>query len=315
MTKSNNSASKQETALDDLMIAMDVVDTLRHDERIIDRELNDDQRREDLIKQLKELYKSQGIDVPNHVLEEGVQALEDDRFVYKPPKESFFTWLAKLYVSRESWGKNLLVGLAAIVGAFLTWQIFFEMPKERAAEKTQVELTQTLPGSLNRLMSDIRAESLNVNISVQAERIGQTGLRAAKAKSLAEARSAEQDLKDMLKILRQEYKIKVVSKRGVPSGVTRIPKINKKARNYYLIVEAVDKKGTVLPQKILSEETGKREEVKRWGVRVPKSVYDAISADKKDDGIIQKGLVAVKQKGYVAPKLLIKTSGQSITRW
>ena len=62
------------------MIAMDVVDTLRHDRLIVDRELNDAGRHDDLIKRLREIYKGQGIEVPDHILEEGVKALKEDRF-------------------------------------------------------------------------------------------------------------------------------------------------------------------------------------------------------------------------------------------
>ena len=46
--------------LDDLMMAMDVVDTLRHRERLIERELNEEVREEQLIARLRALYKSSG---------------------------------------------------------------------------------------------------------------------------------------------------------------------------------------------------------------------------------------------------------------
>ena len=54
--------------LDDLMIAMDVVDTLRHRERLIERELNEEVREEQLVERLRALYKSQGLDVPDRVI-------------------------------------------------------------------------------------------------------------------------------------------------------------------------------------------------------------------------------------------------------
>ena len=50
--------------LDDLMLAMDVVDTLRHDQRVVERELSAGRLDETLIKRLREIYKSQGIKVP-----------------------------------------------------------------------------------------------------------------------------------------------------------------------------------------------------------------------------------------------------------
>ena len=40
--------------LDDVMLAMDVVDTLRHDQLIVERELNEEERRAKLIERLRE---------------------------------------------------------------------------------------------------------------------------------------------------------------------------------------------------------------------------------------------------------------------
>jgi hypothetical protein len=59
---------------------MDVVDTLRHDQRLVERELSADASDEALIKRLREVYKGQGIEVPDRVLEEGVKALKEKRF-------------------------------------------------------------------------------------------------------------------------------------------------------------------------------------------------------------------------------------------
>ena len=86
--------------LDDLMLAMDVVDTLRHRERLVERELDEDVRDEQLIERLRELYKSQGIEVPDRIIEEGVKALKESRFVYTPPPPSFARTLATFWVQR-----------------------------------------------------------------------------------------------------------------------------------------------------------------------------------------------------------------------
>ena len=57
------------TPLDHVMIAMDVVDTLRHDQLIVERELNGDERKAKLIERLREIYSAQGIDVPDKIVE------------------------------------------------------------------------------------------------------------------------------------------------------------------------------------------------------------------------------------------------------
>jgi len=124
-------ASADRQPLDDVMLAMDVVDTLRHQQVLIDRELNAQDRDRKLIERLREIYASQGIDVPDHVLEEGVAALKEDRFNYTPPPESFQTRLARLYVGRGKWGKPLLLGLGAILIALLAYTLLIRGPAER----------------------------------------------------------------------------------------------------------------------------------------------------------------------------------------
>src|SRR6516225_862223 len=100
--------------LDDLMIAMDVVDTLRHRERLVERELNEDIREEQLIARVRALYKSQGLDVPDSVIAQGVKALKESRFVYTPPKPGFERWLARVWVKRLKIGQWAGVSLAIL---------------------------------------------------------------------------------------------------------------------------------------------------------------------------------------------------------
>ena len=70
--------------LDDVMLAMDVVDNLRHADQLVERELRTEERDRQLKERLRKLYAAQGIDVPEHILDEGVAALHEDRFVYRP---------------------------------------------------------------------------------------------------------------------------------------------------------------------------------------------------------------------------------------
>ena len=100
--------------LDDVMLAMDVVDTLRHRERLVERELNEEAREEQLIERLRALYKSQGIEVPDNVIAQGVKALKESRFVYTPPKPSLGRALATLWVKRTTYGKWVAATLPAL---------------------------------------------------------------------------------------------------------------------------------------------------------------------------------------------------------
>src|SRR5919206_1038490 len=94
--------------LDDLMLAMDVVDTLRHREDWVARELDESAREAALVERLRHIYEGQGIPVSDRVLREGVRALQQSRFVYTPPKPGLATTLARIWVSRALIGKGLL---------------------------------------------------------------------------------------------------------------------------------------------------------------------------------------------------------------
>jgi hypothetical protein len=165
--------------LDDIMIAMDVVDTLRHDKRILERELNDDARRAELIDRLRELYRSQGIEVPDSILEEGVRALEEKRFVYSPPDGSLEVRLARLYVTRDRW-KPWVLGMAFLAFAALsTWYLLYERP--HAAEQAAItqELEQDLPKKLTTLSAQIAKESTSEAVVKEAREIAESAASAA----------------------------------------------------------------------------------------------------------------------------------------
>ncbi|MEO1206154.1 MAG: DUF6384 family protein [Pseudomonadota bacterium] len=315
-TPSDETSSGGRSKLNDIMIAMDVVDTLRHDRQLVNRELNEDVRREDLIDRLRDIYHGQGIEVPDHILEEGVKALEEDRFTYSPPPaENLSTRLAKLYVTRWSWGRYV-IGIAAGLMAFLLANyVFYERPRALQEAAQQTELTVTLPQDLTSLASAVASESTDASLAEQAQQAAKTGLNAAKTGDLQTARTSRDELKTMLDQLRAAYDIRIVNREGEVSGLWRIPKTNPDAYNFYLVVEAIGPDGKPLPRSILNEETGKRETVSTWGQRVERQLLVDVKADKEDDGIIQNAIVGKKVRGQLEPTWSIPVAGGAITRW
>ena len=114
MNDTATAAHKPQT-LDDVMIAMDVVDTIRHREGLVARELNEAGREADLIRRLKEIYRQQGIEVPDHVLAEGVKALKESRFTYTPAPPGWKRTLATMWVRRGRYGAIAGLVLAALL--------------------------------------------------------------------------------------------------------------------------------------------------------------------------------------------------------
>jgi len=364
-------------ALDDLMLAMDIVDTLRHDMRIAERELDDGKRRTEMKKRLGEIYASQGISVPDDMLEEGVRALEQDRFTYKSRATGLQAGLARLYVKRGKLGMALGVLLLAGAVAWAGWYFGLERPRlareaavaaelSRGGERLDAALAEittltqspalrkraeaaaadgraaaaagdqaalaraldglgaitaeakelaALPARIDTALAAIRTEAVDDSALDSAAALEGEARRALAAFDGTAARGAAEKLEALQALLRQSYEIRIVQADDVPSGVWRIPQVNPSARNYYLIVEAVEPGGSAIDMTITSEESRKTSTVKRWGVRVSQDVFDTVRRDKSDDGIIQNDRVAEKKRGMSAPEWAIPAPPGAITEW
>jgi hypothetical protein len=298
-----HAAAQSRQPLDEVMLAMDVVDTLRHQEKVVARELTSDVRDEELKQKLKRIYQAQGIDVSEQILEEGVKALQEDRFSYRPPPSGIGVHAARIYVSRGRW-LPWAGGLALLlVVALFAYQLMVVKPRE------------ALPGQLQSRYELVlgKAESEAGRSEVEA-----VYARADASRQADDAEGMEQALgalDELERTLDQSYTLQIVSRPGERSGVWRIPDINTSARNYYIIVEALDDSGNVQQVEITSEETGKVETLSRWGIRVDESTFQAIAADKQDDGIIQNNVFGRKKQGYLNPEYLMPTPGGFITSW
>lgn len=289
--------------LDDVMLAMDVVDTLRRRERIVRRELDELGREEDLKERLKRIYAAQGIAVPDHVIEQGVAALKEERFTYKPPPDSLATRLARLYIRRGTWGKWVagLTGAGALAAAIN----YFALVAPNAA----------LPQDLAEIHREVVALAQSDNAKAAADRLLNTGQAALRDADRAGVKTAIRDLEGLRTALGQEYTIRIVNRPGEMSGVWRIPDANTGARNFYIVVEAVDPSGRTLTVPIQNEETRKTEPVKQWGLRVDERTFRAVAEDKRDDGIIERDRFGYKPRGVLEPRYEMPTTGGAITRW
>ncbi|SDU23928.1 DUF6384 family protein [Stappia sp. ES.058] len=310
----SDTASKK-APLDELMMAMDVVDTLRHDERIALKELDADQRDEQMIDRLRDLYQSQGIEVPDRILHEGVESLKQNRFVYAPPAAGLQRTLALVYVTRMRWGKWLLIALLVMAAAVLAWRYLVVAPRERAAEALRIELSETLPEEASVLRGRISDLAEVEAARTQAETLAAIATSAAAAGDAQAARGAIKDLRALETRLRETYEVRIVSRPGVPTGVTRIPDVNRATRNYYLVVEAVAPGGKVLQREIVSEEDDEATTVGIWAQRVPKTTFDAVRQDKEDDGIVQNAILGTKASGRLEPVWNAAVETGAITKW
>lgn len=307
--------TKSDETLDDIMLAMDVVDTLRHEQFMLEKDLAGEARREDLINRLRGIYKAQGIEVPDAVLMDGVLALEEERFRFTPAKPGFGTRLARLYVNRRKW-LPLIYTLTFIFGSVLLVNyVGFVRPQQVEAKKIETQLTKTLPQEL----TEARERAIDLagtdDLKARANALHEDGENALNDKNIQGAEQAIQNLENLSRALGQSYELRIVSRFNEASGIYLDSKINPDIRNFYLIVEAVGAGGSVLAVDIEDEEYKTIERVTKFGVRVPKSVFDAVAADKRDDQIIQDDILGRKARGALEPTLKFEGPTGYIVDW
>ena len=310
-----NAAVAKPQTLDELMLAMDVVDTIRHRELIVERELGQGDRDDALRTRLREIYKTQGIEVSGAAIYQGIKALKESRFAYAPPAPGLARSLALIWVSRKRIGKWAAAIVFATAALWGTIQYGYVVPARQATENALIELTQTLPAELQSAYNAARIEARVEEAINSAESLKRDGSSAIAGKNAAGARDAIAALQTLRTQLIQTYRLIVVSRSGASSGVWRVPDGNSSARNYYVIVEAIAPGGQTLDLPVTSEETGRTKTVSAWGIRVPESFFDAIKRDKQDNGIIENNTIGEKHRGELKPRLVFPAEGGAITSW
>lgn len=300
-------AGAREAPLEDLMVAMDVVDTIRHRRLIVERELDAAGRRERLIERLREIYTAQGIEVSDAALEAGVDALEKERFAYTPASPGPGTALARLYVRRDRWLKPVLGILSVALLVWLAWYVTVSLPQQRIEE--------AMPARIAAAYDRVAAAAESDAAMARANQLRSAAEQAVRAGDFDEAAERVDELDALQRELRLAYEIRIVSRPNEMSGVWRVPDVNPDARNFYLVVEAVDAGGNVIEREVRNEEDGRTYRVRKWGLRVDEATFEAVAADKREDGIVDDYVIGSKAAGYLEPEYRVPTTGATITEW
>lgn len=303
---------------DQVMLAMDVVDTLRHREAALNEVLARDD--DALIEKVRCIYRDQGIDVPDDTIVEAVKALKEQRFSYKQPKRSWRLLLAHAYIDRVKCGRR--VAVVAFIGVSV-WGVFYlreshnkqkmqaQIEAQKAEEKNFAELIAD-SGNLIERAQDL-AKTPDAKSAVDSATNALT-FAIDQGNSTA-AKRAVNDLRNLMNEIGVAYDLRIVSRPDKKSGVFRIPKDNPGARNYYVIVEAIDHHGNLVEVSITSEENSNSRRVSTWGIRVDSSVYKRVKQDKLDDGIIQNIQFGSKRAGALKPDYQFPTKDGALTQW
>ena len=294
-------AGTQPAPLDEVMLAMDVVDTLRHREKLVAGELAAEGREEDMLERLRRVYRAQGIEVPDRILKEGVEALRENRFVYTPSGSKAGRRWAMLYIHRGRWLLGLVIAAVLVVAGLFAYDAAVRAPRRALASDLQETRAQIIA------VSEVDAATQ------QASTLYQRAQAALSRGDYGDARTGLESMTQLLERLELEYSLHIVT--NPDTGVWRIPDINVGARNYYIIVEPIDAGGRRLSLPVENEETGVTQTVSSWGMRVDEATFNQVAEDKTDDGIIQNDTFGEKEAGRLEPEYHFPTTGGAITTW
>ncbi|WP_329843790.1 DUF6384 family protein [Stenotrophomonas sepilia] len=86
--------------LQDALLTMDVVDQLRYRNAEMKALADSGHDKATLKQRLLELYRSQGIEVSDEILEAGIQAQREQRYLYTAPR-GWKAWLARRWIDRS----------------------------------------------------------------------------------------------------------------------------------------------------------------------------------------------------------------------
>lgn len=161
--------------MSEALLTMDVVDQIRRRESDL-KMLGESSHDIDGLKaRLRSIYESQGIDVTDAVLEAGIAAQREKRFVYSRPT-GFKSWLAKGWINRGAIGKRC-AKLAALTVVAIIGNLGISIVTEH------LELKKI--AGLNAQVDDAIAErrQLEIQLSKVSEGLAEAVARASSAEN------------------------------------------------------------------------------------------------------------------------------------
>ncbi|MEM8981635.1 MAG: DUF6384 family protein [Pseudomonadota bacterium] len=205
--------------LTDVMLAMDVVDSLRHEEALVARALNADERERVLLERVRGAYEAQGIEVSDATLAAGVKALKEREFQYDPPPPGLRTRLFTAWVRRGRIGRGL--GIFAAVGALVGggYYGFVEVPQQRA----ELAVIESLNTGIATASVDIRTldqRRVTLRDRLDNERNDRPGANVAAAFDMAIA-STESRLADAAQSLTEASAVALGERLRAPGDPRR----------------------------------------------------------------------------------------------
>ncbi|WP_019140131.1 DUF6384 family protein [Noviherbaspirillum massiliense] len=288
-----------EVRLREQMGAMALIDEMRHRQMVVQEHLDLPRRREEVARRIREYYRTQNITVDDELVEQGVRTYFDKRLSYEAPHTGKLSaFLSRIYITRASWKKPALAGVAVLAllagGGYMAQQARENAAvAERAAQSAANAELDRIASQVRKTEESFRAMGLPQSDMQQVEAMVAQADEALRAHDSARARASLDTLESTLTYAATPLTINVVDRAGAKTGVVRRYGASG-GTAWYLIAEATDPAGRVVPIPVTSAESGERKQASQFGVRVSQAVYDSVRADKMDDGHVNDKVLGKK---------------------
>jgi hypothetical protein len=288
---------------EELLLTMDAVDQLRAKDTELAKYAQTDDQKAAIKSRLLAIYQSQGITVSDEILQQGIEAHFNNRFIYKPltglPRSLALAW-----INRKKTG--LTAGLAACSILFLVLACWaFAILPGQTLQREKFELTQRLDSDRKRVTQNIEPLNtiqLNVKASIAAGKIN-------------EAKSQIANLEKYIILLPKQINFRIVDKPGTKSGVVWKSRNVPSAKDYYLIVEALDPENNPVQIPITDRITQKSVWTNMFGVNVPEAVFEHYRAEKIRTGLIHNPVIGQKPANQFNFQFNTTTNNAYINAW
>ena len=300
----------EDLTIEETLRVMDVAREMRDQRQTAEEMFTRDGIRTALREKLTRQAEMLGENVSEAEIDAAIDQYLSRLHVYQDPASGWKSLLAHAWVWR---GRIMAAAAAAAIFASMVWFLFASPvaplnPTLRASRAVAAEIEQAA-----NVVQQIKAVTTNPQIIAQAE-----GLQAQANAShdLTAAIAARTQLQEMFQQLSREYQIHVVAGINEMSGFDRA--LDDGTPLYYVIVQARDHEGNVMPQRIRNSETDRIEKVTKWAVQVSAAAFGRLVQD-KSDGVLNETLYGVKQRGELTAEIqmdgAITQAPSTLTSW
>lgn len=302
----------EDLSLNEMLRVMDVAREMRRNRDVAEEMFRRDEVRAELRAKLMRSAEIAGDRVTAAEVDAAIDQYLTNLHTFSEPPAGFKRILAHSWV----WRRRIVAGIAAAaitLGGF--WYLFLSPLAPLSLSRTVINERAVAAEreTAERFVEQIRAIAKNPAVIAQAELLQrQIDVAGSSATEVTAAIAARQELARMAETLSQTYEVHVVSNGNLQSAFERGK--DDLGSLYYVIVEARDATGKVVPRTIRNTETGELKTVSSWAEQVPPEVYRRLGADKGADGILGETLFATKARGETDVKIQMPGPGGTVTQ-